>query len=78
MLPSMLPKISALRNNILKRNLATEIEVDGGVNLQTIEEVMEAGASIFVAGSAIFNENPTLSIQKMKEILYKPYPVKQS
>ena len=50
----VLPKIKKLSDMIKKRGLATEIEVDGGVNADTIGLVSSAGADIFVAGSAVF------------------------
>jgi ribulose-phosphate 3-epimerase len=51
----VIPKIKRLREMINERGLNTEIEVDGGINLDTIGIVSEAGANIFVAGSAIFH-----------------------
>jgi ribulose-phosphate 3-epimerase len=54
-IPEVIPKIKSLRGIIKERGLNTEIEVDGGINLDTIGFVSEAGASIFVAGSAIFH-----------------------
>lgn len=54
-IPAVLPKIEKLRGIILKRGLETDIQVDGGVNAETIGDVSSAGANIFVAGSAIFN-----------------------
>jgi len=56
-IPSALDKISALRQRITQRGLATELEVDGGVKLDNIREVVAAGADVLVAGSAIFNTN---------------------
>ena len=53
-IPSSLDKISALRQQIQDRGLSVLIEVDGGVNKQTIAEIASAGADVFVAGSAIF------------------------
>ena len=53
-IPGILDKIKALRQIIQKRNLKTLIEIDGGVNENTIAEVAKAGVDIFVAGSAIF------------------------
>jgi ribulose-phosphate 3-epimerase len=47
-------KIKALRQQIQDRGLAVLIEVDGGVNEDTIAEISSAGVDIFVAGSAIF------------------------
>lgn len=37
-----------------EKGLKTDIEVDGGVNLENVTEVMDAGANIIVAGSAVF------------------------
>ena len=55
----MLPKIRALREEITKRNLDCDIEVDGGINPQTAKLVIENGANVLVAGSAVFNaQNP--------------------
>ena len=53
-IPSSLDKISALRRQIQDRGLSVLIEVDGGVNEQTIAEIASAGTDVFVAGSAIF------------------------
>ena len=54
-IPEAIPKIERLREMIQQRGLNTEIEVDGGINLDTIGPVSAAGATIFVAGSAIFH-----------------------
>jgi ribulose-phosphate 3-epimerase len=70
-IPSMISKLSALRENIERRNLDIDIEVDGGINMDTIRRVREAGANIFVAGTAIFNQNPAKSIEKLRKELYR-------
>ena len=54
---SVLPKVKQLSDIIQERNLPIEIEIDGGVNEETIVPCVEAGATILVAGSAIFNES---------------------
>ena len=53
-IPSSLDKIKALRQQIQDRGLSVLIEVDGGVNDNTIAAIASAGADVFVAGSAIF------------------------
>jgi ribulose-phosphate 3-epimerase len=53
-IPNSIDKIKALREQIQNRGLAVLIEVDGGVNENTIAEISSAGADIFVAGSAVF------------------------
>ncbi len=54
LIPRTLDKIRALRAMIEKRGLKTDIEVDGGVTLENVGAVLEAGANIIVAGSAVF------------------------
>jgi ribulose-phosphate 3-epimerase len=54
-IPSALDKIRALRQRITERGLSTELEVDGGVKIDNIGEVVAAGADVLVAGSAVFN-----------------------
>ena len=49
-----LEKIRALRQLIQQKNLKTLIEIDGGVNEETIADIAAAGVDVFVAGSAIF------------------------
>lgn len=51
----MLPKITAIRSYLDAHNPACEIEVDGGINLQTAKRCMDAGANVLVAGSAFFH-----------------------
>jgi ribulose-phosphate 3-epimerase len=53
-IPSALDKIRQLRRMIDERGLAVEIEVDGGIALDTIGVAAEAGADTFVAGSAVY------------------------
>lgn len=48
-------KIRRLRGMIVERGLKTDIEVDGGINLSNVKDVMNAGANIIVAGSAVFH-----------------------
>lgn len=49
-----LPKITELRQRIETLGLPIELEVDGGVKVDNIEEIAAAGADVFVAGSAVF------------------------
>jgi len=53
-IPSVLDKIRNIRSMIGDRPI--ELEVDGGVNTETAKEVIDAGASVLVAGSAVFNK----------------------
>lgn len=66
---SSLRKIESLRNLIEKRNLKTKIEVDGGVKLSNAQEILNAGADILVAGSAVFGcDNPGETIKEFKAL----------
>ena len=65
-----LDKIRRLRKTIDQRGLQVLIEVDGGVNSDTIYEVARAGADVFVAGSAIFGSNDyRATISELKQIM---------
>jgi len=67
LIPRALSKVAALRNLIDRRRLPVLLEVDGGVNLDTIEAADTAGANIFVAGSAVFStDNYTDIINRLK------------
>lgn len=55
-IPGVLPKIRRLRQLIDEGNLATELEVDGGVKPDNVSAVLDAGASVIVAGSAVYND----------------------
>ncbi|CEG24927.1 ribulose-phosphate 3-epimerase [Peribacillus castrilensis] len=55
-LHSVLPKIKQIAAIVEKRKLNVEIEVDGGVNIETAKLCIEAGANVLVAGSAIYNQ----------------------
>ena len=52
----MLPKIQTLREEIERRGLRCEIEVDGGIDAETAKLVKEAGANVLVAGSSVFGK----------------------
>ena len=57
-LPETLLKIKKMSDELKNRNLEIPIEVDGGLNKETAEDVKKAGANIIVAGSFIFKNNP--------------------
>lgn len=63
-----LEKARQLKQLIQKRNLSTLIQIDGGVNETTIQEISEAGVDVFVAGSAIFGSKDYYqTIKTLKE-----------
>jgi ribulose-phosphate 3-epimerase len=53
-IPSSLDKVRRLRAQLQDRGLATAIEVDGGVDASNIRALAQAGAQVFVAGSAVY------------------------
>jgi len=53
-IPNVLPKIRELRDEIARRGLDVDIEVDGGIKIDNVATVVEAGANVIVAGSAVF------------------------
>ncbi|MBK8592785.1 MAG: ribulose-phosphate 3-epimerase [Sandaracinaceae bacterium] len=55
-IPSALPKLARLRAMIDERGLDIDLEVDGGVKVGTARQVIEAGADVLVAGSAVFSQ----------------------
>lgn len=68
-IPNTLKKIRELKEMILRKNLSTLIEVDGGVSIHNTKELVDAGADVLVAGSAIFGaDDPIDMIKKMKEV----------
>lgn len=68
-LPETMTKISTLRSVIKARGLSTQIQVDGGINRETIIEAAKAGASNFVVGSALMGvENRPAEIKVLKEL----------
>lgn len=54
-IPYLTDKIRTLRQIVTERDLKLDIEVDGGVTLQNVKGILEAGANIIVAGSAVFH-----------------------
>jgi ribulose-phosphate 3-epimerase len=73
-LDSMLPKIRRARQAISERDLEVSIQVDGGVNRESIERCAEAGANVFVAGSAIYQaEEAAAEIETLRTLAAAPH-----
>jgi ribulose-phosphate 3-epimerase len=65
---SSVNKLRRLRHMIQERNLATRIEIDGGVDRTNISEIASAGAEIIVAGSAVFGApDPAQAVRELLE-----------
>ena len=62
-------KIRAVRAMADARGLETDIQVDGGIYLSNVREVLDAGANVIVAGSAVFNGDPGENTKNFMEIL---------
>ncbi len=68
LIPQTLEKIKKVKEYITKNNIDIAIEADGGINNDTIEDVINSGADIAVVGNAIINsENYEKTIQKLKK-----------
>ena len=63
-IPYVTDKIRKLRAMAESRGLELDIEVDGGVTADNVCELMDAGANVFVAGSAVFKGDPAANIEK--------------
>ena len=68
-IPQTLNKIKELRNMIDEKGLKVEIEIDGGVTLANAQSIVDAGATVLVAGNTVFKApNPTEMISLLKKI----------
>lgn len=62
------PKITALKEELTKRGLGNvDIEVDGGICIDTIDEALNAGANVIVAGSAVFKDDVAANAKALME-----------
>lgn len=71
-IPYTLDKVRALRQYFDGKGLSTDIQVDGGVNRDTIRPLMEAGANVLVAGSAVFGGDVKANVETFMNI-FKEY-----
>lgn len=68
-IPYTTGKIRQLRKMINDRGLKTDIEIDGGVSLGNLREILDAGANVIVAGSAVFRGDPGENVAAFLKIL---------
>ena len=68
-IPAMTGKIRTLRELASKKNPDLLIEVDGGINTSTIRTVLESGANVCVAGSAVFSGDRTKNVKGLLEVM---------
>lgn len=77
-MPEAFDRIRRLRQYIDKQKLRTMIEVDGGVGKKNVREIIEAGADVFVAGSAVFKKRSiTENISRFLEVFSEESSRKQ-
>jgi ribulose-phosphate 3-epimerase len=68
-IPYTVEKIRRARQLINERNYGCVIEVDGGIDVETVPDVVKAGAEVLVAGSAIFHAaDPARKVKELLEI----------
>ena len=68
-IPESLDKIRKVRGMIEEQGLSVDVEVDGGIYLTNVREVLEAGVNVVVAGSAVFKGEPGQNTKEFMEIL---------
>ena len=66
---SSVDKIKEVKRSRDELNLSYDIEVDGGINIDNLATVLEAGANVIVAGSAIFRGDAAENVKKFKSIM---------
>ena len=69
MIPYTLDKIRELRGIVQRRGLSTDIEVDGGVKIDNVDQFLAAGANVIVAGSGIFKGDLAGNVEAFLEKL---------
>lgn len=69
LIPYTVQKIRDVKKLIDKKGLKTDIEVDGGIDLENVTEVLDAGANIIVAGSAVFSGDITENVSCFLNIM---------
>lgn len=69
LIPYAVEKVRALRKRCEELGFTVDIQVDGGVNLNNVREIAEAGANVIVAGSAVFGGDAEANSKKFLDIL---------
>jgi ribulose-phosphate 3-epimerase len=68
-MPEVLGKVRTARQHVTSGHLRLFIEIDGGIDPNTIEEAAEAGVDVFVAGSAVFGAaDPGQAVERLREL----------
>lgn len=69
LIPECVDKVRTLRQMITEQGLRTDIEVDGGIRIENVEQVLAAGANVIVSGSAVFRGNVTSNVKAFMDKL---------
>lgn len=67
-IPGSLQKIIDLKEMTLRKGATIDIEVDGGINLSNVREVLKAGANVIVAGTSVFSGDISENIKRFRKI----------
>lgn len=69
-IPGSIEKVKQLRKILVDKNLKVKIQIDGGIGLENIQHVRDAGVDMFVAGASIFKaSNKSQVVEEMKKII---------
>lgn len=68
-IPETLSKVKELRRYIDENQRNVDIEIDGGINVENLATVLEAGANIIVAGSAVFKGDAAENVKKFQDVM---------
>lgn len=68
-IPECLDKVKQVKRIIEEKNLNIDIEIDGGVNLDNVKDIVAAGANVIVAGSAVFKGDAAANTRAFLEII---------
>lgn len=70
LIPYTIDKVRGLKRMIEAGGLKTDIEVDGGIRLSNVQTILDAGANIIVAGSAVFGDDIAGNVRRFLKILH--------
>ena len=69
-IPEVLEKVERARKWVDSHDLDTDIQIDGGITIDTIRAARDAGANVFVAGTAVFgSEDPARAVTRLRQII---------
>lgn len=69
LIPYTVDKVRELKQYVNRMDLKVDIEVDGGITLENVREVMSAGANVIVAGSAVFRGDITENVKRFLDVM---------